>query len=574
MFRRVGGVFETHPVLCLLLIAYLSLGCSRPNPPTSRPAPAGPPWFEDATERLGLNFVHDPGPTGSYFMPQIMGSGGALLDCDGDGRLDIYLLQNAGPESKSTNRLFRQGTDGRFVDVSEGSGLDVAGFGMGVAAGDVNNDGRPDVLVTEYGRARLFRNDGGFHFTDISKEAGIDNPTWGTSACFLDFDRDGWLDLVIVNYLDYDPSLRCAGASGRQDYCHPRSFAGTTTRLFHNLGRKAAETPNQIRFENVTLRSGLGKVPGPGLGIVCADFDGDGWPDIFVANDASANRLWINQKNGTFRDEAVARGVAYDTFGSARADMGLALGDIDGDGLFDLFSTHLTEEMHSLWRQEPRGHYRDVIATTGLSSPHWRGTGFGTSFADFDRDGILDLAIANGRVIRAGSDPGGDFWNAYRERSQIFGGEGKGKFRDLSLNNPDFSGKSMVARGLCVGDIDGDGAVDLLVTTVGGPARIFRNVAPNRGHWLQIRAVDPAQKRDALGAVVIVRSGKQSWVRMINPGQSYLSSHDPRAHFGFGQIDRIDAIRVLWPDGVEEEFSEHEVDRSITISKGAGRPAN
>jgi hypothetical protein len=295
-------------------------------------------------------------------MPQIMGAGAALFDFDQDGRLDIYLLQSGGPDSPSRNRLFHQGPDGRFTDVSKGSGLDIAGYCLGVAIGDVNNDGWPDVLVTQYGGLKLFLNNGNGTFRDVSREAGLDSLLWGASASFVDYDRDGWLDLVVVNYVRYDSSTLCYDGQGRRDYCHPSQFPGSVTKLYRNLGpRKDAQTTGRpvVCFEDVTDKAGLGRLPGPGLGVVCADFNGDGWPDIFVANDGQPNRLWINQRDGTFQEEAVARGIAYDGMGQAPANMGVALGDVDGDGLFDIFVTHLTKETHTLWSQKPRGRFRD-----------------------------------------------------------------------------------------------------------------------------------------------------------------------------------------------------------------------
>jgi hypothetical protein len=280
----------------------------------------GTPWFADVTEQVGLNFIHDPGPLPpTTFMPQIFGSGAALFDFDNDGRLDLLLLQNAGPESRSTNRLYRQGADGRFVDVSEGSGLDVSGYGMGVAIGDVNNDGLPDVLITEYGRIRLFLNRGHGKFTEITKESGLENPEWGTSACFVDYDRDGWLDLVVANYVIYDPEHACIPSQkAGPDFCSPSPFPTTHARLFRNLGRKSAESQASVRFEDVSVKSGLASVTGAGLGVICADFDGDGWPDIFVANDTQPNHLWINRHDGTFSEEGLLRGVSLNAWARLR----------------------------------------------------------------------------------------------------------------------------------------------------------------------------------------------------------------------------------------------------------------
>jgi hypothetical protein len=555
-----------------LILASLS-GCRTGTAPTTPEEPAGPIWFKDITESSGLRFVHDVGPTGTYFMPQVIGSGAAFLDYDNDGRLDIYLLQNGGPSSQSRNQLFHQEKDGRFTNVSAGSGLDIAGYNMGVAVGDVNNDGLVDVLVTQFGGIKLFLNQGNGTFRDVTQEAGLDNPQWGTSACFFDYDRDGWLDLVVVNYVDYNPSTKCNYADGTPDFCHPKVFGGTVTRLFHNKGRAAGTANGVPRFEDVTIKSGLGKVPGPGLGVTCADFDGDGWPDILVANDAQPNRLWINRRDGTFAEEAALRGIAYNNSGQAQGNMGIALGDL-GDGLCDVFITHLTEETHTLWRQGPRGFFRDRTQAAGLASPHWRGTGFGTVLGDFDHDGHLDLAVVNGRVSRgkpAASSSPALFWQPYAERNQLFANDGQGRFRDISRANAPFCERPGVYRGLVCGDVDGDGALDLLVTAVGGPARLYRNVAPNRGHWLMVRAVDAVCRRDAYGAQITVVAGQRRWVSWINPGQSYLSSHDPRAHFGLGSVDMIDSIVLLWPDGTEETFPGTNVDRVLLLEKGQGK---
>jgi hypothetical protein len=563
--------WRTPLVLCGVvgLTAVLAvIACRGGRTPTEEDP--GPPWFEDVTDKVGLDFTHDPGPGGQYFFPEIMGSGAALFDFDGDGRLDVYLLQNAGPKSASKNRLYKQKPDGTFQDVSAGSGLDVPGFWMGVAVGDVNNDGRPDVFLTGYGEARLFLNNGNGTFTDVTAEAGVGSPLWGTSAAFLDFDRDGRLDLVVTHYLNYDRGTPCAGPQGHRDYCHPKQFPGTVTNLYRNLGGP----DGKVRFADVTVSSGLSKFPGPGLGVICFDANGDGWPDILVANDTEANRLWINQKNGTFTEEGRIRGIAFTGQGQAFGNMGIALADVDGDGLEDVFITHITEEYNTFWKQGPRGTFTDLTSHAGLMHPKWRGTGFGCVFADFDHDGFPDLAVVNGRVSRPGAlaPPGGKFdWSVYAERNQVFRNDGAGKFRDTSLGNPAVSGTPVIGRGLAVGDVDNDGAPDLLVTVVGGKARLYRNVAPDRGHWLLVRALDPALKREAYGAEVVVKAGGRDRVLTLNPGYSYLCSNDPRGHFGLGTATAYDAIRVTWPDGTREEFPGGPADRLVTVNRGAGK---
>lgn len=567
----------------LLLLCGMGAACnsSTSTLPEEEPAPAA--WFQDITEKSALRFTHDAGPIDDYFMPQIMGSGAALFDFNNDDRLDIYLLHNGGVKG-AKNRLYQQMPDGTFRDVSQGSGLDIAGYNMGVAVGDVNNDGWVDVLVTQYKGIRLYLNNGNGTFRDITAESGLEDPAWGMSAAFFDYDRDGWLDLVVVNYINYDHSRRCNDPVGRRDYCGPNFFSGTLARLYHNQTGQKQQPPGDkgaastVRFQDVTKPSGLHWKPGPGLGVVCADYTGDGWPDILAANDGKANHLWVNQRDGTFEEEAGKRGLAYNGHGMAQGNMGIALGDVDGDGLFDVFITHLTDETNTLWRQGPRGLFKDRSVTSGLAAAHLRGTGFGTVLADFNHDGALDLAVVNGRVVRGQDSQGDDLdphWQRYAEHNQLFANDGSGRFRDLSATDP-FGQLCAISRGLACGDIDGDGALDLLVTTVAGPARLYRNVAPKDGHWLIVRALDPAHKRDAYGAVVTVQAGGRRWVANLNPGQSYLCSSDPRVHFGLGAADRVDSIEVGWPDGngAAETFPGVAADRIVVLRRGEGRQTN
>jgi enediyne biosynthesis protein E4 len=565
-------------VAAVLLVGVLAAAAGwflwfKPDDVTGPSDDDGPVWFTDVTEAVGLDFVHDAGQPGSYFMPQSAGSGGAFIH-DADGSLYIYLLQNGGPEGKK-NQLFKKQADGTFRDVSQGCGLNIAGYNMGVAVGDVNNDGLPDVVVTQYDGIKLFLNLGGGRFQDVTQKAGLENPVWGASAAFFDYNRDGWLDLVVANYVEYDPKTDCKSAKGEKEFCGPQHLPGRCSKLFRNCGKVEAfaglAVPG-VRFEDVSFASGIGQLAGPGLGVVCADFNGDGWPDVFIANDGKPNRLWINQKNGTFKEEAASRGIATTVMGAAYAGMGVACGDVAGSGMLDLFVTHLGTETHTLWRQGPnRGQFRDTTRASGLLASQWRGTGFGTLMADFDLDGSLDIAVVNGRVLR-----GGDaaftvlgFWEPYAERNQLFANDGTGKFRDLSPANKPFCGRWNVGRGLACADFDNDGAPDLLVIAIGGRARLFKNVAPQRGHWLQVRALDPALgNRDAYGAEVRVRAGGRQWLRVINPAQSYLCSNTPLALFGLGTVDRVDAIEVTWPDGSPPQtFEGGAVDRVLVLRK-------
>jgi len=545
-----------------LLFTWAATGCSS-RPADLPPEPLGPAWFEDATDRLGIRFTHDPGPTANFPMPQIVGSGCALFDCDGDGRLDLYLLHDVPAGSPSRNALLRQKADGTFEDISSGSGLDFAGPCMGAAVGDIDNDGRPDLAVTLHGGLRLFRNLGSGRFADITATANLRNPLWGTSAAFFDFDRDGLLDLFVANYVDYDASKPCVDRGG-QDYCSPRTFSGTGSRLFRNRGGG--------QFDDVSVLAGIGLVPGPGLGVYCADLTGDGWPDIFVANDGAPNRLWVNRTDGTFRDEAPSRGVAYTHMGHAYAGMGIAVGDIGNDGMLDLYVTHLATETNTLWKQGPRGVFRDRTAEFGLNETSLRGTGFGTAMADFDHDGDLEIAIVNGRVSKASpeSAPGlPAFWEPYAQRNRLLSLRG-GAFSDVSSANPAFCNVPNVGRGLAIGDIDGDGAEDMVVTAIAGRTRIYRNVYPGRGTWLQVHALDPRWNREALGAEVVVVAAGQKRTRVVATADSYLCARSPIAHFGLGKATSYDSIEVRWPDGLLERFPAGPANRRISLRRGEG----
>jgi hypothetical protein len=380
----------------------------------------------------------------------------------------------------------------------------------------------------------------------------------------------------VVNYVDYSPSNKCQDPQGRPMYCGPSGFHGTVPRLFRNLGANGGG----IKFEDKTVAAGLGKLAAPGLGVVCADANGDHWPDLLIANDGHVNWLLINQHNGTFTEEGAARGVAYNEMGAVQANMGIALGDVDGDTLFDVVVTHLSSETHVLWKQGPRGYFQDRTVQSRVAASAWRGTGFGAVLSDLNHDGAPDLVVVNGGIKRLASEPAPNgkantdpFWNGFEQRNQIFANDGQGVFIDRSADNLTFSGTAAVSRGLAVGDLDNDGGPDLVVTRIAAPARLYRNIAP-RGHWLTARLVEPSLGgRDAYGAEVTVHAGGRRQAFWVNPTQSYLCSNDPRVHVGLGSNTRVDAIDVIWPDGREERFDGVAADQIITLRKGSGQRA-
>lgn len=567
--RRMGRYF-------LLLTLCLTSACreksSAPNP--GRASASSKAWFTDITQEVGLDFVHETGATGALLSPEIMAGGAAFLDFDNDGDLDIYLTNGTfGPDHTDTtdspvNRLYRQEADGRFVDVTEASGLGDRGYGMGVAVGDIDNDGDVDVYVTNYGPDRLYRNNGNGTFKDVTAEARIDVDGWSASASFFDYDRDGFLDLYVTRYVDYDPSQKCFDRTGRPEYCGPKEFPGVPDVLLHNNGNGT--------FSNVSQAAGMLSVASAGLGVVCADLNEDGWTDVYVANDADANQLWINQGDGTFHDEALIMGVAYNMHGQAEAGMGVAAADFDGDGHPDLFMTHLGNESNTLYRNLGKNiGFDDVTYMAGLGRSSMAYTGFGIAAFDAELDGDLDILVVNGRVNNGKPIPGnklGPLWEQYPEPNLFYTNDGACRYK--LVEQPVFALRTVleISRGLAIGDIDFDGDIDLLVTNTQGPARLYRNDMPRKGHWLIVRAVDPRLRRDAIGARVTVYYGDQRVVRTINPGFSYLSSSDPRAFFGLGNSTRVDRIVIRWPDGLRERFGGTPVDRALRLVRGSGEP--
>jgi enediyne biosynthesis protein E4 len=530
--------------------------------------------FDDVTDDVGIDFRHRTGLHYTFFYPEIMGAGVAVFDYNGDGLTDIYFI-NGGQHSESpsnlpiaTNRLFRATSNGRFIDATQSTGLGDDGYGMGCAVGDIDNDGDVDVLVTNYGPNAQYRNEGQGRFQNITASAGLLDSSWSMSACMLDFDRDGLLDIYIANYLDYDPTVRCADATGDPDYCGPQKFAGSPDRLYRNIGN--------AQFDDVSRHSGIASTPRRGLGVICADIDGDGWTDVYVANDGQPNTLWINQRNGSFRDEAPTRGAAVNADGRPEASMGLATADINRDGWTDIFATHLSRESNTLYASVGRGAFQDRTVPSGLAADGINLTGFGTVIADFDLDGDLDIAVTNGRVFsdtpleHAVQDP---YWRFYAEPNLLYLNDGAGRF---TLDGPyggDFAKQIDVGRALVPVDLDRDGDLDIVSTQCGGRARVYRNHLHPKLNWFTVRAFDPGLNRDAYNAIVTISTNDNQQRREIMSTTGYLSAVSPRAHFGIGIQKRVDRVTVNWLGGPIEQFGPFLANQSVALFRGTGRTA-
>jgi hypothetical protein len=503
-----------------------------------RGSPPPQPPFREVAEATGLRFRHHTGSKGEFYMTEIMGAGVALLDYDGDGDLDVYLLQGVGGHRLFRNEIIPTGQL-RFTDVTQQAGVGHAGYGMGVAVGDYDNDGRPDLYVTHFGPNVLYHNNGDGTFTDITKQAGVDDPRWSTSASWVDYDRDGRLDLFVANYLNF--SIRgnktCFAPTGERDYCTPNAYSGLPARLFRNLGGG--------KFEDVTAKTGVG-APGPGLGVIAADFNGDGWPDIYVANDGAANRLWLNKGGRCFEDIALLSGAAYSADGLAQAGMGVAAGDYRNEGHEDIVVTNLTREGAVLYQNDGKANFQEVSRETGLFQPTFPYTGFGVRWFDYDNDGFLDLFIANGAVTLMESQRGQPY--PFHQPNQLLRQVG-GKFRDISSESGPALALSEVSRGAAFGDLDNDGDLDIVVTNNNGPVRLLLNEVGHRRPWIAFRV-------DVLGSrLELLRRGAEPlWGRVHTDG-SYLSASDPRVHFGLGDGSEVEGVKVHWPDGKVDHWA-------------------
>ena len=516
------------------------------------------PVLVDVTESSGVAFLHEPGDLSRFPLPAIMGSGAALFDADGDGDLDIYLIQ-AGPLPEDRdgipaaeipgNRLFLQQPDGRFRDDAGARGLFDRGYGAGVAVGDVNGDGAADVFVANYGEDALHFGGGG---SFLRMDSAVFGERWSSAAALCDYDGDTDLDLYVGGYLVDDPDRDCVSASGEPDFCSPQSLPYERDGLFRNRGDGT--------FEDVSGAAGILAERRPALGVLCHDFTGDGRPDFYVANDGEPNLLWEQAEDGTFSDAALFLGVALNAQGRSEASMGVLLGDVDGDADLDLFMTHLRAQTNTLYRNQGGG-YLDDTPALGLALPSLPWTGFGTRFLDLEMDGDLDLLLVNGAVAREGGTPAAGGLDAYAEPAQAFLGDGSGRFEEVEVEG--FTDVRSVGRGLVTGDWDRDGDLDVLVTAVAGPVRLFENRSSREGGFL---IVEPREfSRASPGAVVTLELGDRSLVRALNPEAGYLTSSEPVAHFGIPAGAEITGLRVRWPDGTEERFEPPAPDSRVLV---------
>jgi len=536
---------------------------------------ASQPLFVEAAETSGLRFTHVTGATGEYYMPEVMGAGAALFDYDGDGDLDVFLLQGgtlrgASGDAAVTSRLFRNDlrahADGtrtlRFTDVTTSAGLAWQQYGMGAAVGDYDNDGHLDLFLTAFGPDALFRNNGDGTFTDVTARSGIDSPLWSTSAAFLDYDRDGHLDLFVAHYLDFTPADNkiCRDPIGARDYCSPRAYRPVQDRLYRNEGGG--------RFRDVTEQAGIFRTTGAGLGVAIGDYNGDSWLDIYVANDATPNQLWINQQNGTFVDEGLLSGAAVNAAGNPEGSMGIASGDVDADGDEDIFITNIAGETFVLYENDGTGSFEDARARWGIAQSTAAFTGFGTDWIDYDHDGWLDLFIANGAVNVLESQRGDP--RPFRMINQLFRNTGSRRLVETTRDAGPALSRLEISRGAAFGDVDNDGDVDIVVTNNGGPVRLLVNEAAGGRAWLQVRLEHPGNPSGFGARVGIEVAGRSTLWRRVKTDGSYLSASDVRVHVGLGDARRVDAVTVHWPDGARERWTGIVPNQVVTLRRGTG----
>ena len=545
---------------------------------------AGSEIFAEVTDS-GLDFVQFNGATGDFYLPEITCGGAALFDYDNDGDLDLYLLQgrlmspdqvvsaavSPPPEGVPLiDRLYRNDSqilpDGavqlRFVDVTQESGIEAGNYGCAAAAADYDNDGWVDIYLANLGPNQLFHNEGNGSFREVPLEAGLDDPRWSIPVTWLDFDNDGWLDLYVGNYIEFDLDKQkiCRSQTGARDYCNPAAYLGVPDGLFRNTRDGA--------FADVSNTSGIVRPLSKSLGVVAADFNGDNLPDLYVTNDGVPNQLWIQTAEGRFVDDAMLAGCAVNRLGRPEASMGVDAGDFDGDGDLDLFMTHLTGETNTLFLNDGQGMFEDRTVETGLGPPSWGYTSWGLAWMDYDNDGLLDIAVANGAVreVQELTDEGDPF--PFHQPNQLFHYQGDGRYTDVSPQAGAAFQRSEVSRALAVGDLDSDGDSDLLSVNLGRPARLLMNTVGQKRHWQGARLLGGPGRRDMIGGRVelVLANGERLWRRVKTDG-SFASANDPRVLVGLGEDVEVLALRTYWPAGRVTELRSPALDHYLIIEQ-------
>ena len=557
----------------MILAALFGLTCG----PKRDPGDVQGVRFVDVTVQAGVGFRHVHGGSGQKYFVETMGAGCAFFDCDGDGDLDLYAVNGAPlPEfvgnETLTNRLYRNNGDGTFTDVTERAAVGDTGYGTGCAIGDYDNDGDLDLYVTNYGPNLLYRNNGDGTFTDVTERAAVGDSYWGAGCAFLDYDNDGDLDLYVANYLDYsldDPRIdlipyivdyRGARASDLKTYPHPHNFNGAPDRLYRNDGDGT--------FTDVADAAGVANTEGKSLGVVVTDYDDDGDPDLYVANDMVGNFLYRNNGDGTFTDVGLISGVSYNENGQEEGGMGVDAGDYDNDGWMDLIVTNFQHETYTLYRNNGNGTFTDVsfASSTGrVTRPY---LGWGVGFFDYNNDGHSDLFAANGHVQDNIERLDGS--TSYPQRNLLFHNNGDGTFADASLKSGDGMRLVKASRGTAFGDYDNDGDVDLFVLNANERADLLRNDGGNRNNYLTVRTVGTVSNRDGIGARIKVVSGRLKQVKEVRSGSSYLSQNDLRVHFGLGIRSTVDTLMIRWPSGTVQVLTDIPVNRVWTVTEQAG----
>ncbi len=516
----------------------------------------------------GITWRHVNGRSPEYYLPETTGAGCAFFDYDNDGWMDIYFV-NSGrcdfldPRPPLSNALYRNNRDGTFTDVTEKAGVPGGAYGMGVAVGDYNGDGFPDLYITQYGRSILYRNNGDGTFTDVTEKAGVAAPGWSSSAVWFDYDNDGKLDLFVCRFVNFDKSKNkfCGNRdTGERYYCIPRVYEPMPSWLFHNNGDGT--------FRDVSRETGIARVSGKAWGVVATDINNDGWMDLFVANDTTPNFLFVNHK-GKFEESGLVAGVAYSQDGRPRSGMGVDAGDYDNDGWQDLFVANVDQEMYSLYHNNHDLSFEDVAEPSGIGRATRLLSGWGVKFLDYDNDGDLDLFLANGhpddRIEQHSTHV------TYKEPFLLFHNNGRGLENVSSSAGPVFN-DSFAARGMAIGDFDNDGAIDILVAVNNGPPVLLKNLAAKGNHWLGLRLIGKTSNPDAIGALITWEANELKRSRLKSAGGSYLSSHDPREVLGIGPRTKIDKLEIHWPQPSNhvDTLSNVAVDRYITIIEGVG----